>query len=655
MKKKSTHDASRLLHNLCLLLLACILLPAAAWSQSIQSVNPTSTTAGQNITMIVTGSNTNFQTVTGIFLRNGGTVYQGSNINISSTTNLTVDFAIPPNATLGNYSLNTYGQFATYPNALNVGVGPGSAYGLVSGKVILDNNANCTEDTGDNAVSGRIVTLTPGPIYLTTGANGDFSGWVPNGTYTASVANFPCGSWVCPSGGTHAVSVTTPLSQDTGNDFYWQPVVCADLRTSIYLPILRPGFDAYIHVDFRNSGMSSVSNVVATVDMPTGLTVLNVSPTPSSIVGNTYTWNFPSMAVGVNNTATFFINIPVAAGLGTPFTVSSSIPPVGSDPNLNNNTATATRNTQGAYDPNDKQAWDEFGQIAGATTDPTTTRLDYLIRFQNTGTDTAFNIFIRDTLDPLVDPGSLVINGASHNYQYTLTGDRNVQFTFPNILLVDSFANEPLSHGWIAYSVNLDAGLPIGTTIENTAHIYFDFNAPVATNTTQSTLCKNLASTFSFTNTGWAYDFTDLSDASATSWSWDFGDGGTSTLQNPSHTYSAPGNYTVCLIATSACTSDTVCQSLLIVGVDATPSIASLRVAPNPSSGRFDLLMRTVEEGELRLRVMDMQGRVVWSHAAQVTVGDLREHLDLAGYASGLYLLELQLNDQVETLRLHKN
>jgi len=54
---------------------------------------------------------------------------------------------------------------------------------------------------------------------------------------------------------------------------------------------------------------------------------------------------------------------------------------------------------------------------------------------------------------------------------------------------------------------------------------------------------------------GNAIDFTDLSTGALT-WHWDFGDGITSDLQNPSHTYSASGSYTVSLRVTNACGDD---------------------------------------------------------------------------------------------------
>ncbi len=53
---------------------------------------------------------------------------------------------------------------------------------------------------------------------------------------------------------------------------------------------------------------------------------------------------------------------------------------------------------------------------------------------------------------------------------------------------------------------------------------------------------------FSYADTALTVDFTDLSSGSVTNWDWNFGDGGTSTLQNPSHTYSSAGSYIACLV-----------------------------------------------------------------------------------------------------------
>jgi hypothetical protein len=55
-------------------------------------------------------------------------------------------------------------------------------------------------------------------------------------------------------------------------------------------------------------------------------------------------------------------------------------------------------------------------------------------------------------------------------------------------MLPDSTSNEPLSHGSVTYKIKIKQNLPEGTQIKNTAYIYFDFNAPVITNTTLNTI-----------------------------------------------------------------------------------------------------------------------------------------------------------------------
>ena len=92
-----------------------------------------------------------------------------------------------------------------------------------------------------------------------------------------------------------------------------------------------------------------------------------------------------------------------------------------------------------------------------------------------------------------------MMHSASHNYQL-VTNDRIVVWKFFNINLPDSNTNEPLSHGFIEYSIMPIQGLPDGTTIQNSANIYFDFNAPVITNTTLNTLQTNIVSLSEISN-----------------------------------------------------------------------------------------------------------------------------------------------------------
>jgi hypothetical protein len=136
----------------------------------------------------------------------------------------------------------------------------------------------------------------------------------------------------------------------------------------------------------------------------------------------------------------------------------------------------------GSFDPNDKRGFpDGYGMEHYVWPG---TELDYLIRFQNTGTDTAFNIVILDTLSKWFDPASIKFGASSHPYRYDLTGEGVAHFIFENILLPDSNINEPASHGFVRFSIKPRPEMPLETLVENTAAIYFDFNEPIFTNTT---------------------------------------------------------------------------------------------------------------------------------------------------------------------------
>ncbi len=142
--------------------------------------------------------------------------------------------------------------------------------------------------------------------------------------------------------------------------------------------------------------------------------------------------------------------------------------------------------TSASYDPNDKQGFprgiSEQGLIEPGQS------LDYMIRFQNTGNDTAFQVVLVDTLAETLDWGSIRPGVSSHRYHFEATNEGIVKFIFDPIALPDSNVNEAASHGFVRFHIDQKPGLPLGTVIENRAGIYFDSNPVIITNRTKHTL-----------------------------------------------------------------------------------------------------------------------------------------------------------------------
>lgn len=143
----------------------------------------------------------------------------------------------------------------------------------------------------------------------------------------------------------------------------------------------------------------------------------------------------------------------------------------------------------GSYDPNDKianpQGYGEEHFILPGTT------IEYTIRFQNTGTDTAFTVRVEDKLDESLDRTTITPGAASHPYTFSMEEGGILQFLFENILLPDSSTNLEGSNGFVKFSVMPKTSTPLGTKIHNSADIFFDFNDPVRTNKVTHTLAES--------------------------------------------------------------------------------------------------------------------------------------------------------------------
>jgi fimbrial isopeptide formation D2 family protein len=204
---------------------------------------------------------------------------------------------------------------------------------------------------------------------------------------------------------------------------------------------------------------------------------------PTQIVADTVVWLVPNISnINIHNAFRILLVTDTTAMIGDSVCLNISITQAsGTDVNGVNNTFTYCQPVATSYDPNDKQVSPSGNINAGDW-------LNYTVRFQNTGTALATNIVIRDTLNSNLDVSTIQLLDNSHTCVTQVVGDA-VLFAFTNINLPDSFSNEPGSHGYITYRVKVKNNLAAGFTINNTAHIYFDYNTAVVTNTVFSQNC----------------------------------------------------------------------------------------------------------------------------------------------------------------------
>ncbi|MEM7038627.1 MAG: PKD domain-containing protein, partial [Bacteroidota bacterium] len=427
--------------------------------------------------------------------------------------------------------------------------------GIVNGQVIENTSGTCVNGT---AVGNAVIEALPGPYYAITDMNGNYSLNLPIGTYTVNVITPPHMVHTCPSSG-HVVNITGGTIENS-RDFFLQRLNVTDIRGCVLTNPHRPGFNTTNVLRVENLGAAAATNTSVTVEIPALVTYVSANPAPTSINGNLLTWNLGSIPGAGRSDVNLTINTPINASVGGNIPYVSTVTTSAVDVDPQNDTCTVIVGLTASYDPNDKRVWTENNLNADGRISPTDSILRYHIRFQNTGTDTAFTVRLRDTMDLDLDLTTLSVENSSHPFYTIINNGNEYEWVFPNILLVDSTTNEPESHGHIIYTVKRKAGLSIGTTIDNAVGIYFDFNAPVQTNTVSSKICPPMTVDFSGNLANDTATFSDLSTGTITSWQWDFGDGNTSNQQNPTHIYGASGNFNVCLTVGDTCGSMTFCR-----------------------------------------------------------------------------------------------
>ncbi|HRH37644.1 MAG TPA: T9SS type A sorting domain-containing protein [Flavobacteriales bacterium] len=346
----------------------------------------------------------------------------------------------------------------------------GSSCGVISGSTYMDYNSDCID--GEANASNLIVEIQPGPYYASS--SGGYSATVPNGSYTLTTTGAAVAQ-SCPA-------ASTVNGNHVFSNIGHQPTIPLDVAIGLASGPARPGFELHYNMIVQNLSSSASGATTTTLTFDPTVTFTSAWPTPTSVVGGVITWNQPSLDIFQEREYQVHFHVPSDVGLiGTELIASASVNTANMDGDLANNIAGTSVIITSSFDPNDKLASTSSRLSNNLYYIDEDQWIDYVIHFQNTGTDTAFNVVVTDTLPSSLDPSTISLVTASHSHQWNLGGQGVLRVVFPNILLPDSNVNEGTSHGLISFRVRPRQPLLPGTSIENVANIFFDFNDPVIT------------------------------------------------------------------------------------------------------------------------------------------------------------------------------
>lgn len=369
--------------------------------------------------------------------------------------------------------------------------------GTLSGRVFADINNNCFYDSAEIYVPNVQVRLSQNGSFIAwawTDPYGFYYFDVPIGTYIIELLT-PSGYLLtCTASLPHTTTVTTSITTENfALDCGALDVAAIGIGASnVFFPGLT--MNIYPHVGIYTPFCSQpvVSGRVEIILDP----LVHYSgtygsfPPPDSIHGDTLIWNVANVynigSFGYNY-YNFSVTTDTTATIGDTICFTINVYPFSGDADTSNNTHTRCVAVSNSYDPNQKTVEPIGIGIQGFIAD-TTPKLEYTVEFQNTGSAAAHNIYILDTLDSDLNIESLHIIASSHAQSTSLLPGNVLKFYFSNIMLPDSTHDEPNSHGYVKYSIALKPNLPSGREITNSASIYFDYNAPVITNTTLNTI-----------------------------------------------------------------------------------------------------------------------------------------------------------------------
>ena len=167
--------------------------------------------------------------------------------------------------------------------------------------------------------------------------------------------------------------------------------------------------------------------------------------------------------------------------------------------------------------------------------------------------------------------------------------------------------------------------------------------------------CAYVTASFDFLQNGNSTEFTSTS-VNATEWFWDFGDGTTDTTENPVHTYSSPGSYTVCLTASDSCSINTLCETITILSTTSNEpgrNDVSLDIHPNPFHSNTIISFALRQSERIKIQLFDLHGRWIKTISEETyPAGHHEVILDADALPAQVYHVQFETTSGIQSQKL---
>ena len=361
-------------------------------------------------------------------------------------------------------------------------------------KAFVDSNSNGSQDVGEanfnlgqfhyqlnnNGITNS-VSSSNGAYYiqesntantydLSFTINSDYSSY-----YTVAPLSYNDVSFVAGSG---VIVYNFPITELPFND--------SSVTVTPYGTPPRPGFVYQNIVAYKNYGNQIITSGTVTFTKNNMVSISSVSEPGAISTATGFTYDFTNLLPNETRYIYVVMQVPTipTVNLGDVLTNTASISVPPGDINVTNNSSNLAQVVVGSYDPNDKT--ESHGDKIVHASFTANDYLTYTIQFENTGTYYAENVKITDVLDAKLDETSVRMVSSSHSNILSRTGN-TLSWNMNGIDLL------PSGKGYVTFQIKPKPGYMIGDIILNTAHIFFDFNPAIITNTFQTEFVNTMS------------------------------------------------------------------------------------------------------------------------------------------------------------------